>query len=136
MEEPTYSARPNIKPKTKQGSTVGGIIVLVVFALLVIGALKLLTGGAKAKYQVSDTQVTFVNDTTVSVSFKVTNTGKAKGQPICKIDAHSDDHSYYGGDMPRLDKTLNPGDSTTTAGPITINKNGASNVSTADITCS
>lgn len=135
MEEPNYSVsdRKTEKPKwsTKAKVTVWGLFGLLILVVIIINV-----GGAKAKYQVSDTQVTFVNDTTVSVSFKVKDIGNTSGQPICQIDAHSDDHSYYGGGMPRLDKTLKPGETTTTAGPITINKNGAANVTTADVNCS
>lgn len=134
MEHPSYDIRDRKSDKPKW-SRKAKMAVFGSFALLIVVILVISIGGAKAKYQTSNVQVNFENDATVSVSFKVKNVGNASGKPICQIDAHSPDHSYFGGDMPTVDKTLQPGEDTTTAGPVTINNNGAVNVTEADITC-
>ncbi len=136
MEEPaTERNKPAKRQPTKLSGKQIAIFWLIILAIIGFFIVKAVVS-PKAKYQVSDTQVTFISDTTVSVSFKVKNIGKSAGTPICNINAHSPDSTYYGGDMPTLDKKLQPGETTTTAGPITVNKNGAANVTTADISCS
>lgn len=131
------TADQQVKPvndKKKEPSKAVGIITLIILGLIIWGVLAWVLG-PKAKYDVSDIQVVSNSDSTVSVSFKVKNSGSAKGTPLCTVQAHSDDEQYHGSDGGMLADTINPGDTLTTAMPININNNGAANVDKADVTC-
>jgi hypothetical protein len=143
MDEPTLDPFKRTKstktPQQRKQEKIAWISIAflaVVIGLIVIGSnSKNGSGGGKAQYSASSTGITVIDPATVSVSFQVTNNGKASGQPWCTINAQDPSDSHTGSDMFQLSNSLSPGQTTNSADSITITGQGAANVTTATVSC-
>ena len=131
---PTNTNKPlNTKP-TKKKSRKMNFIALAVVAVVIVLWVVLSATGAKAKYQAESTGFTVVDPATVSVSFKVTNTGNADGKPSCTINAQDDSAHYTGTNVAQLD-TVKAGATANSADTVIVTGQGAQYVTKADVTC-
>ncbi|HKR81373.1 MAG TPA: DUF4307 domain-containing protein [Candidatus Saccharimonadales bacterium] len=131
MEESTVRPKQTNKWTKKSKIIVGSLFALFLLVVIIIST----SGGAKASYQVTDIKPAFVDDQTVSVSFRVKNIGNADGTPYCQVNAHDPSSDYYGGNSGKMDSSIKAGDSTSTTMAVTITKQGAQYVTTADVRC-
>jgi hypothetical protein len=133
MEEtpaPTTTKKPVKKPSRKQNGIAIGIIVVCI----IIGV-AILSASPKASYQTSNINFVVVDPSTVSVSFEVQNTGKASGKPNCTANVQDASYSHTGFNSGQLSNSLAPGDSTGSALSVTVTGQGASDITSAKVSC-
>ncbi len=137
MDEANNTQKP--KPDMKKRRKINMIILSVMAVIVLIIILASALGGSskKAKYTatVDTSNIAVINPATVSLSFKVTNTGNAPGQPWCTTHASDVNDTYSGTDYFQLSSHIQPGQTSTSADSITITKQGAQYVTQATISC-
>lgn len=114
-----------------------GFIIPLLLAIIVIVVIVVIVNSGKAKpaYTASETGIAVVDSSHVSVSFKVTNTGKASGEPTCLVKVNDPTSAHTGVDEAKMASAIAAGATTNSAMPITVTGNGASAVTAATVSC-
>lgn len=134
VDRKTFKDGLNQAKTKKQGSTLGGIIVIVVFIAIIVGVVMAVTGGAKAKYQASSNGIAVISSKEISVGFRVTNTGKKSGTPNCSIEAtNPPQNTNIGTTIITASSPIAPGQTQTSAATMTVNNQGAATITKAVI---
>jgi hypothetical protein len=126
---------PAPKKEMSRKARLGCLTAFLAAAGIIVLVFILMSGGPSASYRARVTGWTVVDPADISVSFRVTNTGKAAGAPDCTVQASSPTGSYSGINEGTLSGQIAPGSSAVTAMPVTITGQGARYVTQVTVSC-
>ncbi len=130
--------KPTKKPdeKMKPKEIFQALLFFIVIGLIgwFIYSVYIAPSGAKYKATLDTSSFNVVNPATLGVIFHVKNTGSKAGTPYCTINVSDTNGTYSGTDAFTL-KTVQPGQTVTSADNLTITKQGAQYVTGGTISC-
>lgn len=120
----------------KKPSALGGCLVLIVLAAIIMLTMSMCLGGGSATtYSSSGKLAGVVNPGTVAFTGEVTNTGDKEGKPNCFVRVNDIGNSYKGSDLFVPEEPLKPGQRIPLRGVVTVENNGAAFVTQIEVDC-
>ncbi len=137
MEEQKIAEK---KPSDKKAQLIGSLFFLVVIVVIIVIIVSVVNANNAnaAKYTVdpiTSSDIVPVNASEVAISIHVTNIGKSAGTPTCTIDPHDAQLNNTGSDVVTLKGSIKPGATNTFVDDIKVTTNGATSITTADVSC-